>query len=65
MEKEKEALLLQIGKLSQQNEENQQKIHNQLGEENKLRRAIEEADVENGRLKKENETIVQERVVIY
>ena len=62
LEKEKEALLLQIGKLQQQYDESHQMIQNQAGEESKLRHIIAEADMDRIRQKKEYEAVVQERV---
>lgn len=62
LEKEKEALLLQIGKLQQQCDESHQMIQNQQCEESKLRHIITEADQEGMRQKKEYDSVVQERV---
>ena len=62
LEKEKEALLLQIGKLQQQFDESHQMIQNQASEESKLRHIISEADMDRIRQKKEYEAVVQERV---
>ncbi|KAI8804209.1 hypothetical protein BJ742DRAFT_857002 [Cladochytrium replicatum] len=64
LEKEKEGLSLQIGKLQQQHEEAQQMIQNQQAEENKLRHIISEADAERLRQKKEYEAVVQERDIL-
>ncbi|KAI8895333.1 hypothetical protein BC833DRAFT_567573 [Globomyces pollinis-pini] len=64
LEKEKEALLLQIGKLQQQHEESTHMIQNQESEENKLRHIIMEADMERIRQKKEYDAVVQERIKI-
>lgn len=63
LEKEKEALLLQIGKLQQQHDESYQMISNQQAEEHKLRHIISEADMEKIRQKKEYDAVVQERVI--
>ncbi|KAJ3258086.1 hypothetical protein HK103_004079 [Boothiomyces macroporosus] len=64
LEKEKEALLLQIAKLQQQHDESHQMIQNQQCEENKLRHIISEADLERIRQKKEYDCVVQERDIL-
>jgi chromosome segregation ATPase len=64
LDKEKEALLLQIAKLQQQHEESYDMIQNQKCEEEKLRHTIAEADHERIRQKKEYESVVQERDIL-
>jgi hypothetical protein len=64
LEKEKEALLLQIAKLQQQHDESHHMIQNQKCEEEKLRHIIAEADHERIRQKKEYESVVQERDIL-
>lgn len=65
LEKEKETLLLQIAKLTQQHEEAQKLIQSQQCEENKLRHVIHDADHERIRQKKEFDAVVQERVIVH
>ena len=64
LEKEKEALLLQIAKLQQQYDESHQMNQNLDGAAKKLRHIIAEADIERIRQKKEYDAVVQERVII-
>ncbi|KAJ3221633.1 hypothetical protein HK099_003289 [Clydaea vesicula] len=64
IEKEKESLSIQIGKLSIQHEDAQKMIRNQQAEENKLRHIITETDAERLRQNKEYEAVVQERDIL-
>jgi peptidoglycan hydrolase CwlO-like protein len=62
LEKEKETLSTQIGKLQGLYEEAQKTIQNHLAEENKLRHIISEADTERIRNRKDYDSLVHERV---
>lgn len=64
VEKEKEALKAERGRMKQQNELAQQFISSQEAEEQKLRHIIQEADAERMRQKKELDQVINERDIL-